>query len=176
MAKYYFYSIFKNTNIATTAVLSYNIIYPNMDILKTHPDELKKAYLQTDYSFTDGDSTLVIRLDQENPELLAYLELEQISSWAYLTAWNPSSIQQTDEFNHSQQQVLLEKLMGYKTCKGEGKGRDGNWPAEESYFVAGISREKAIELGWNFGQKAILVSGKDLEPELVFSYGKLLNK
>jgi hypothetical protein len=62
---------------------------------------------------------------------------------------------------------LLEKLKGYKICKGEGKGRDGNWPGEESFFVGGISRDEACALGKHFGQNAILVSGENKEPELV---------
>jgi hypothetical protein len=139
-----------------------------MDKLKPVPDGLENAYLQTDYSFTDGDSTFVIRLDGGNTKLLAYLEHEHINSWAYITAWNPLSNPHSDAYNHSQQQLLLDQLKGYKTCKGEGRGRDGIWPPEESYFVANISREKAVTLGKDFDQTAILVSGKNLEPELVF--------
>jgi hypothetical protein len=67
---------------------------------------------------------------------------------------------------------LLEQLKDYKIYKGEGKGRDGKWPAEESYFIACISREKATALGLDFGQNAILVSGESLEPELIYPFDK----
>jgi hypothetical protein len=133
------------------------------------PDGLNNAFRQTDYSFTDGGSTIVMRLDGANLELLSYLGKKQISSWAYITAWNPTSLPQADACNQSQQQHLLEHLKVYEIFKGEGKGRDGNWPPEESYFVAGISREDAITLGKEFRQTAILVSGKNLEPELVLT-------
>jgi hypothetical protein len=117
--------------------------------LNTAPNGLESAYQQTDYSFTTDAKTIVIRLDEENPDLLEYLE--QIHSWAYITAWNPSSFPQADAYHHSQQQLLLDQLKGYKTCKGEGRGRDGIWPPEESYFVANISREKATALCKDFG-------------------------
>lgn len=138
-----------------------------MNPQKTLPDHLWKAYLNTDYSFTDGARTIVMRLGEPNLDLLAYLEQEQIIQWAYLTAWNPYSIEQLPEYNRQQQLLLLEELKGNKVCKGEGKGRGGDWPGEESYFVPGISRTEAIALGRLFGQNAILVSGENLEPELV---------
>ncbi|SIQ52987.1 Protein of unknown function [Pontibacter lucknowensis] len=123
--------------------------------------------MQTDYSFTNDSQAITIRLDQNNPDLLAYLQQESITSWAYITAWNPLSFPQTEEYNHSQQQILREQLKDYKVFEGEGKGRDGKWPAEASYFIAGISRDKACEIGLDFGQTAILVSSESLEPELV---------
>lgn len=145
-----------------------------MDKLNASVDELKKAYYQTDYSFTDGNYSIVIRLDEKNPELLSYLKKKAITSWAYITAWNPLSFKQTDDFNQSQQQHLLECIKDYNKHKGEGKGRDGNWPGEESYFVANIDREEASILGLDFGQVAILVSGKNLEPELLILYPEKL--
>jgi hypothetical protein len=61
-----------------------------MNELNNVPDELEKAYHQTDYSFSDGTKTIVIRLDEANPDRVDYLNQEQITSWAYMTAWNPT--------------------------------------------------------------------------------------
>jgi hypothetical protein len=133
----------------------------------TLPEDIKAAYLKTDYSFTDGAQEIIIRLDESNSDLLDYLKLKQISNWAFITAWNPYSNAQTNEYNRGQQDELLHRLKGYKVCMGEGKGRDGLWPAEQSVFVAGISREDAKFLGSDFGQYAILVSSENGEPELL---------
>ena len=133
----------------------------------TLPAETRAAYINTDYSFTDGSRTITIRLDESNPELLAYLQQKQISSWAFITAWNPYSNPQTPEYNQQQQEELLHKLRHFTVCKGEGRGRDGQWPAEESFFVAGISRAEAEFLGSDFGQYAILVNKESGEPELL---------
>ena len=131
------------------------------------PDDIRKAYLSTDYSFTDGETTIVMRLDGPNPELLSYLKKNNIKQWAFMTAWNPYSNEQTEEYNQGQQAELLEKLKDYKVCIGKGEGRDGVWSAEESVFVAGIKSEDAEYLGRDFGQYAILVNGENGEPELL---------
>ena len=141
-----------------------------METLNERIVELKSAYLKTDYSFTDGSRTIVIRLDEENPELLSYLKDKGISNWAYLTACNPLSFPQTDEYNRAQQQLLVDRLKGFTLYKGEGKSREGNWSGEESFFVAGISGAEACDIGRDFGQVGILISKENLEPELKILY------
>lgn len=139
----------------------------NMDMPNSLPEQLLIANINTDYSFTHGGRTIVIRLDAPNSELLSYLEQEQITQWAFLTAWNPTSYPQTEAYNRGQQEELLSKLRNYNVYKGESKSRDRKQPVVESVFVAGISREEASQLGWDFGQYAILVSNEVLEPELL---------
>jgi len=45
---------------------------------------------------------------------------------------------------------------------GRGVGDSSDWPAEESLFVIGIGEDDAKEMGWKFGQLAIVFveSGK----------------
>lgn len=145
--------------------------------------ELIEAYRNTNYCFTANDQEYIIRLDDENVAFTSFLKAKQIEEWAFITAWNPYSVSMPNTYNTEQQQLMLSKLEGSRTWKGEGRGRDGCWTPEESYFVADIKREEAIALGQEFGQNAILVGGSDGKANLVklfdafryrFSNGRLV--
>jgi hypothetical protein len=132
--------------------------------------ELLEAYHNTDYCFTSNDQEYIIRLNDENIAITSFLEANQIKEWAFITAWNPYSVFMPEAYNQEQQQALLEKLKDYKTWKGEGRGRDGCWTPEESYFIADITKDKAIALGQEFGQNALLVGNSDGRVNLVKLY------
>jgi hypothetical protein len=138
-----------------------------MNAPHTLNEDIVSTYQNTDYRFTAGEETILIRLDAPNPELSAYLEREQITDWAYMTAFNPYFNEQTDAFNSGQHLELLGRLSAYKVCPGEGRDRAGLWPVEKGVFVAGIKRDEAEFLGRDYGQYAILVSGENGEPELL---------
>ena len=127
---------------------------------------LIREYEATDYCFTTRLKTIVIRPGDFNEALHLFMEQERITQWAYLTAWNPFSIPMPARYNHAQQERLRQAIRSYTFYSGEGRGRMGNWPAEESYFVAGISKAAACKLGRHFGQAAILLSDEKGQPRL----------
>ena len=97
----------------------------------------------------------------------AQVELEETygPEFFVITAWNPWCQVSTDEenlINNIALAVQLE-LGGHKYLKAIGKGRIGNWPAEESFAVWGI-KEKAIkQLARDFSQEAIFVISSNLQ-------------
>ncbi len=138
-----------------------------------NPNELptlRECYFQTDYRFTYGRKIITIRLETDNLALKKFLEEEGIESWAYITAWNPHSLPMPEYFNRKQQGLLREKVKSFQLYEGEGKGLLGDWPPEESFFIAGIGRWEACELGREFGQNAILLGNEKGEAVLKFFF------
>ena len=70
--------------------------------------------------------------------------------------------------NQKRNQQLERDLAIYLYLHGEGVGSEGDWPAEHSFFVAGISRESAIDLGKRYQQNAILFGLKGGRAELIW--------
>jgi hypothetical protein len=129
--------------------------------------ELIKAYCNTDYCFIANNEEFIIRLNEDNRVFASFLEANQIMEWAYITVWNPYSVSMPKDFNSEQQLLMLAKLEDCRTWKGEGRGQNGCWTPEESYFIADLSREKAIQLGQEFGQNAILIGNSDGRASLI---------
>jgi hypothetical protein len=90
---------------------------------------LFEAYESTSF-FADVPDRICIRIDERNTDLEALLEARSVRSWAYLTAFNPSSNLLSAEENERRQRELEEVIA--KTCRlfyrGEGIGDDGVWP------------------------------------------------
>jgi hypothetical protein len=93
------------------------------------------------------------------------LRRHKAATWAFLTAWNPASVELSRAKNDARQDDLKRNLKsaGYECLSGEGIGDDPFWPPEESLMVLGISRGKAVALGRHFGQLAVVI-GRRGEP------------
>ena len=95
----------------------------------------------------------------------AQLEKEYGPEFFVITAWNPWCQASTDEenlINNVTLAVQLE-LAGYKYLKAVGKGRIGNWPAEESFAVWGIKEKEIKRLAREFSQEAIFIISSNLQ-------------
>ena len=125
----------------------------------TPPVFVREQYLITEVT-VNLDGTWV-----SAEEAQVELEATYGPEFFVITAWNPWCQVSTDEenlINNITLAVQLE-LAGYKYLKAIGKGRIGNWPAEESFAVWGI-REKAIkQLARDFNQEAIFVISSNLQ-------------
>jgi hypothetical protein len=132
-------------------------------------DELINAYLETNYVVFVNESEVVIKIGEQLPKtLIDLLSNIESKSWAFITAWNPSSQLTTDEINLQQNSQLFDEMsINYLILEGIGKSKDGNW-SEASYFVVGISRSEASEVGKKYRQNAILYG--EPEPELMLLY------
>lgn len=131
-------------------------------------NDLDLLYRQARYVVDDDEVKFTIRLGIENAELHAFLLGRGISTWAFLTAYNPQSTPLSSEENAARQAELLRSLdaQGYAYLRGYGTGDD--WDPEASLFILDISRKTTIELGRQFGQHAILWGETGGEPELVW--------
>jgi hypothetical protein len=118
-------------------------------------DNLIQAYQQTLYR-VDGFKQ-PIRIGMPCPEVDAFCMKAGVTEWAFITAWNPLSASLAHDENERRHNRLLSDVRGYKVWSGRGEDAEGIWPAEESVFVAGIPRKKAVALGRKYGQRAIVI-------------------
>jgi hypothetical protein len=124
-----------------------------------HELQLWSAYEQTHFVvFVDGHE-VAIHAGYRSPRLDALLQRLSASRWAFLTAYNPESAPLSTEENERRQQGMFEELLtaGYRLIEGEGRDKEGKWPAEPSALVLDVDRRKARRIGRKYGQLAILV-------------------
>ena len=120
--------------------------------------DLDPAYRATSY-FVDGPTgRFTIRVGAVSPEADALAAEHNVTTWAYLTAYNAGSVQASPEHNLARQRELEQAVTAAALpfFRGEGRGDDGAWPAEPSLLVLGIGEEDAAALARRFGQAAFV--------------------
>jgi hypothetical protein len=123
--------------------------------------ECWRSYERTRFCVDAGPRRICFMAGSKNARLQQLLERHGAVRWAFLTAWNPASVELSRTENDARQRELRAQLEadGYVVLQGEGIGADPAWKPEESLMVLGISRADAVKLGRRFGQLAI-VSGR----------------
>jgi hypothetical protein len=127
--------------------------------------ELTTAYRATEYRFRGDDHEGVVRIGERCLWLEALLQRASMTTWAYITACNPNSIELSDMDNAARMGELRSEVQQLKLPYLPGKAIDptAKWPAEPSLLILGISLDDAVKLGRRFGQLA-LVAGELGEP------------
>lgn len=117
----------------------------------------------------DRGRTICVKAGASSAELDALLVRHGAMRWAFITAWNPASLQLTRVENDRRQADLLASLSagGYQALTGRGIGADTSWRPEESLLVLDISTRKARQLGRQFGQFAIVTGSTGAQARLV---------
>lgn len=128
-------------------------------------DDLILAFTNT--KFHVFIPSIVIEIGKRNEDLDALIKKEGQTEWAYLTAYNPFSKELTDKENLERQSQLLSKISDYKFYEGEGVGEDPTWKPERSILIVGITKNKAISLGREFEQNAIVYGKINEVTELI---------
>jgi hypothetical protein len=131
--------------------------------------ELREVYLNTAYRTTESPFLSILPL-QKNPTLDEFLLSQGQASWAFITAFNPQSRLLSLRENRLRNQKLEKDLvcLGLHFRSGIGEGKEGDWPAEESYLILGLTLVQAMDLGRTYDQKAILFGKRNEKAELVF--------
>ena len=130
------------------------------------PDRLND-YERADY-VVFGEPDLVLRIGELNPDLDDLLEAEESATATFITAANPFGEPQDEWENKLAMIALAQVLDGKYPCySGEGRDPKGEWNAEPSLLVIGISRADAEDLGRRYDQNAIVFIEKGRAPELV---------
>lgn len=131
--------------------------------------ECWRGYERTRFCVEDGRRTFSFMAGSKSGKLDALLERHGARSWAFITAWNPASVELgRDENAARQREFRLEiEARGYEWLPGEGIGADAAWQPEESLMVLGMGRKEAKALGRSFGQLAVVVGHRGFPARLV---------
>jgi len=129
--------------------------------------DLVKAYYSTTYK-TIAKPIFSITIGKFSKRLNNYLEKENITKWAFISAENPYSIALTEEEN-SKRNNRLEAILKKNSniyCSGIGVPIDEKWQPEKSYLIFNLSIEQANEIAESFQQNAYVYGEIDNIPEL----------
>lgn len=130
------------------------------------PDR-EKVLSETDY-IVDDDPPLRLTIGEQNDGARILFASFNVESGAFVTAWNPGGKSLDYAENLDRQADLLEKIeqlrLNYFVGRAEHPDQGS---AKDAYFVLGMTRAQAIELGREFGQTAIVWVSMSGTPELV---------
>ena len=128
------------------------------------------AFARTEFRAQIGRERLGIRVGEPNAALDELLAERGVSSWAYLTAWNPHAVRLSPAENALRHDELVRTLaaQGLSHFEGEGVGDSGEWPPERSVLIIGIAPEEATQLARRFAQEAIVVGARGQVARLLF--------
>jgi hypothetical protein len=132
-------------------------------------DSYQENFINTVYRvIKDENHTYDILVGSEH--VLENLGMAHISSWVFITAWNPLPVIYTLEENRGRNEELKKDLdsLGLFYLDGIGLAIDGSWQ-EESLFVKDISKGQAEDLAKKYKQVAYLFGLKNGKAELVFT-------
>jgi hypothetical protein len=130
--------------------------------------KLIKAYEATEFHVMSMPP-FVLGVNRYSGKLDRLFKNWEATSAAFITAYNPYSESLATEENELRNQRLQSdiKNLGFRTIDGFGKYPNGEWEAEDSLLVLGISLDGAKELGAAYGQNAIVWCDEDAIPRLV---------
>jgi Protein of unknown function (DUF3293) len=119
--------------------------------------DLEAAYRATAYTAETPDGPLALRIGEASAALDCLLAVRGLTSWAYVTAYNPGSIPLSDAENERRQRELRAAVVQSDHPFYEGAGVGEGWPPEPSLLVLGMDEAEATALARRFGQLAVVV-------------------
>lgn len=127
--------------------------------------DLIRLYIQAEYYVENFVEPL--KIGEIHAGINELLKRSKISSWCFITAWNPLSVELSLEENTTRNEKLFAEIRDYQVIKGEGRDPNGEWTPEQSFLVVGIFRKKAVDLAVRFGQRAVLYGEINKAAELI---------
>ena len=128
-------------------------------------EEIIQSYNQAEYYVESINEPL--KVGESHPRINELLNEFKASSWCFITAWNPLSVELSSEENTKRNEQLFAEIQDYQIIKGEGRDSNNEWTSEQSFLIIGISRKKAIDLAVKFGQRAIVYGETNQPAELI---------
>lgn len=130
--------------------------------------DLISAYEVTNFH-VKAEPAFTLNVGKGSQELKALLKKNNVTSAAFITAWNPYSKSLSDKENQARNDQLKNELIirSLKLIDGFGQDPLGQWSGEDSFLVLGIDLEASKTLGIQFEQNAIVWSDSDAVPELI---------
>lgn len=134
------------------------------------PDSLlRQAYRETHYIIR-SHPPVVLYIDQPSVQLLRLHEVWQVGCSTFITACNPRS-ELLDPAENQQRQARLAVTLtelGFPYVAGQGCHPSNQWPAEDSFWVPGMTAATGLTLAVRFSQNAIEYAGNNAIPTLLF--------
>jgi len=132
--------------------------------------DLLSAFERTRY-IVYYDTPFTLRIGMHSAELKKLHDTHHCGCSAFITAYNPKSMELSREQNEERQRALKQELhsLGYPCYEGLGQPEDASWQGESSFLVLNITEEEACRLRDKYGQLAIVYCGEDAVPRLKFS-------
>lgn len=129
---------------------------------------LLAAYLAAEY-LVFSEPAIALRIGERSEALDGLLEDAGAETAAFVTAANPGGKPADPGENAISTEALLlaQREAGYVCIPGVGRDPRGEWPAEPSVLVLGISRREAEILGRSYEQNAVVFVERGGVPELV---------
>lgn len=131
--------------------------------------ELEQHYRETVYSVCIENKQFDIKIEKPLPTIIQELVNKEKSA-VILTAWNPRSQIASAEENKYRNEKLHSALNNYTIFKALGHGSDLSWPAEDSFFILGISRKEIEELAIEYDQYAYVWCESGKPASLIFTH------
>jgi hypothetical protein len=130
---------------------------------------LVMLYRRTSFVVRAPKGRFVLSIGARSRALDDLLTEYEVSSCAFITAWNPGSKRLSDDHNRERHEHLLKEIqnLGHLFLEGYGVSEDEAWPPETSLLIVGITQETAEELGQRFDQNAIVFAKRGDPVELL---------
>lgn len=130
--------------------------------------DLPTAYQQAIYEVYHDGQIIQLHIGEYSRQLDRLLKKHNCTTWTIITAFNPYSKCLSEAENQQRHQSLIKFLQPLQLTIIDALGRDksGIWTPEKSLFILGIDRLKAIAIGQNFEQNAIVYGELGKPPEL----------
>ena len=134
---------------------------------KLAPD-LISAYEVTNFH-VKAEPAFTLKVGKASEELKALFNQNNVTSAAFITAWNPYSKSLSVKENQARNDQLKNELIirSLKFIDGFGQDPLGQWSGEDSFLVLGIDLEASKKLGNQFEQNAIVWMDEDAVPKLI---------
>ncbi|MEM6769619.1 MAG: DUF3293 domain-containing protein [Bacteroidota bacterium] len=133
--------------------------------------QLHNNYCSTDYCCQNFRITPEVFL----PEFIDFLHLNQWSTYAFVTAFNPYSVAQLSFIeNQGRHKKLLNSLpkdLTYLPAIATDQAKQ--WPPESGIFAFDATLPEMIDLAHRFGQNAILWGTRTEKPVVLWTHGRL---
>lgn len=124
-----------------------------------HPT-LIRAYREAQYVI-EGSQNIVLKIGRANQDLRKILKDNEVTTAAFITAFNPYSEILNDRENLEAQESLCVdiKSLGYFGLNGYGQDEAEEWPREKSVLALGITESQAEALADRYSQNGFVWIG-----------------
>lgn len=120
---------------------------------------LARSYRRAHYRVSTGSGLVTLRVGEPNAAIARLLTGHGVCCAAQITADNPGSVVTSIGENRDREAALARRLAdgGWTALPAFGEDPDGRWPDESGFLVLGIDRRRAVRMGRDFGQNAVLL-------------------